>query len=322
MRSSLKPKIICSSRNFFPKGAWFYSSKKQADIAIQAGYDAVEFLPTWRIVYEVWRYGRLLAPAKLIDSGHRDWRYDRIMEAKRHRRPWWWYQLRNKEDWLFPPSSLGLWAMRWLQKLYNVPVSVMWREDADNFSPVLMELWDTVQGFDQQSVLAWVKEDPTRRGLVIDTLKFKRWLKSNHLEHQEGRAIDELLPYVKSVDYRGARLNRKASMAVESEGKLTESERVFRLLVKKGYHGPVVVEFGWPDLDQPPFGLVNENWQQFIHLHQRLTKSIETLMHFINVWFFTLASFILKRRRIDHERSITPTAPDSPGKIYSHRTYT
>ncbi len=266
-------KVICSGRNFFPKGAWFYSTKEQSSLAKGVGYVGLNFLPTWRFVWEILTLGRLSSSPSMILSAHRDWRYDRIMEAKVRNKPWWLYQIRNKEDWLFPPLSWCLTAMKRFQTLYKKPVSVMWLEDAANFFPVVLELWDKIQGVNQRQLITWCKKDRRNHGVVIDTLKFSGWLKSNGLENKKNQVIDELMPYIKWVDYRATKKNREPSLAVTIE-KMVESERLFKLLLKKGYRGDVVVEYGWPDLESPPFGIIRENRDAFNKFHKNLIKKI------------------------------------------------
>src|SRR3989344_4331661 len=266
--------IICSGRNFFPKGAWLYSTKKQSDLAKEIGYEGLNFLPTWRFVWEMLILGKLHASSDMILSAHRDWRFDRVMEAKTRNKPPWFYQIRNKEDWLFPPSSLCLKALKKFQKQYKKPVSVMWLEDTKNFSPVVLELWDKIQGINQRQLITWLKKDRKNRGVALDTLKFPGWLKSNGLENKENQVLDELMPYIKWVDYRATRKFREPSLAVTIE-KMEASERFFRLLLKKGYRGDVVVEFGWPDLESPPFGIINEDLPAFENLHKNLIKKIK-----------------------------------------------
>lgn len=172
MESMGRLKICISSRCFFPKGAYFYSTTKMAKLAEEVGYEGIEFLPTWRFVWEMNRYGELLAPKEMITSGHRDWRFDRVMEAGIKEKPWWFYQLRNKEDWLFPPSNSCLFALKKFQKKYKVPISTAWFTDTKNFSPVMLELWGPAQGVSYQGLLAWLKEDPKNHGVVVDTAKF------------------------------------------------------------------------------------------------------------------------------------------------------
>lgn len=269
-------KIICSSRNFFPKGAWAYSTNKQTQIAKNAGYDGINFLATWRFTYEMLRFGKLLAPVKFISGAHRDWRFDRVMEARVKNKPWWLYQFKNKEDWLFPPSNFCLEALRKFQKVYKKPVSVMWFKDAKNFSPVILELWNTIQGINQNKLMAWLKKDKKNRGVVIDTLKFSGWLKSNRLENRGKEVLEELMPFIVNVDYRAAKKNREKSLAV-TQGKMEESKRLFNRILKMGYKGDVVVEFGWPDLESSPFGIVKEDLSAFKKLHLNIIGEIKKI---------------------------------------------
>src|SRR3989344_7253372 len=124
-----KLKICISARCFFPKGAFFYSTARMAEMAEAVGYQGIEFLPTWRFVWEMARYGKLLAPRAMVVSGHRDWRQDRVMEAKNTKKSLIYSQVKNKYDWVFPPlSGLCLKALQKFQKVYKVPISVTWFE--------------------------------------------------------------------------------------------------------------------------------------------------------------------------------------------------
>jgi len=270
-------KIVSSGRNFFPKGAFFYSTKKIAELAKGVGYEGIEFLPTWRFVWEMTRYGRLLASPEMLASGHRDWRFDRVMEARIKSRPDWWFQVREKTDWLFPPSGICLTALQKFQKIYKVPVSVAWFADTKNFSLVMLELWSKKQGIDQKGLLKWLGEDHKNHGVVIDTAKIDSWLISNNLEDKR-KALEELLPYTFEIHYRvksnirGVRLGGKKGVG-ELSDKTTEN--LFSLL-KMGYRGRIVVEFGWPDLEGSPFGLIGEDIQGFKNLHRRIISLVKS----------------------------------------------
>lgn len=268
-------KIVCSLRNFFPKGGLFYSLKKQASLAKQVGYNGIYILPTWSIVLELLTKEKLSVSEDFLFHGHRDWRFDRIMEAKVKNKPWWFYQLRNKEDWLFPPSDICLKGLKKYQEVYRQPVSVMWFEDTNNFSPVTLELWNKMQGINHQELLRWLNKDRKNRGISLDTLKFPGWLESNNLQNKEDEVLEQILPYVINVDYRSTKKKREKSLAV-TQGKIEESDRLFKLILKKGYKGSITVEFGWPDLQSPPFGIFREDLSSFYKLHKNIIHRIKS----------------------------------------------
>lgn len=269
------PRIISSGRNFFPIGAFALSTKQQEELAKSVGYEGIEFLPTWRVCWEAIRHGKLLAHDKFISSFHRDWRFDRLMEAKRRREPLWIYQFREKADWLFPPSSIALRVLQNLQKRYQVPVSVSWFPDTKNFSPVMLELWHTDQGIDQAGVLRWVGDDPKNRGAVIDTAKIGGWIESNGLTYQKEKVLKELLPHVFEIHYRvKGKIKRSLSIGGELSDDTTQN---LVWILRNGYKGRIVVEFGWPDLENPPFGLFREDLDSFKNLHEKLITSIRNI---------------------------------------------
>jgi hypothetical protein len=248
------------------------SSRDIVDLAKEVGYEGVEFLPTWRFVREIKKYGKLLANKQMVVSGHRDWRFDRVMMARLDNKPDWKYQLREKADLLFPTSGACLSALRKFQKYYEVPVSVTWFEDTKNFSPVMLELWGVDQGINQEKLLRWLKSDPKERGVVIDTAKIGKWLKSNNLLEKKERVLEDLFPHIFEVHYRQVKKKNKWKL-----GKIHESSEILKLLLNFGYKGRVVVEFGWPDLDNPPFGIVSENMDRFRELHKRVRNSINSI---------------------------------------------
>src|SRR3989344_970637 len=164
MRIERKARIVSSGRNFFPKGAFFYSTKKVAELASEVGYEGVEFLPTWRFVWEMQRYGRLLAPKEMIVSGHRDWRLDRVMDPKNAREPVWLRQIKDMADWVSPPpTSLCLTVLKKFQRIYKVPISTIWFSDTKNFSPVMLEIYNQEQGIDQEGLIKWLKQNSKAR---------------------------------------------------------------------------------------------------------------------------------------------------------------
>lgn len=268
-------KICVSDRCFFPKGAYFYSTAKMAELAQEVGYEGIEFLPTWRFVWEMKRYKKLLAPNKMIASGHRDWRFDRVMEAKIKKRPWWFYQLRNKEDWLFPPSNCCLSVLKKFQEKYKVPVSTAWFADTENFSPVMLELWSPAQGVDYQGLMRWLKENPKNHGVVIDTAKFTSWLKDNNLLKKKRQIFRRLLPHVFEVHYRSKK--KGLDKAVNLGGGLRDdSDENLKFVLKEGYQGRIVVEFGWPDLEQNLLKWRGD-WRQFRQFHQAIINFIRQI---------------------------------------------
>jgi uncharacterized protein YlxP (DUF503 family) len=262
MRGKLK--LIASGRCFFPAGAFFWSTKDQAMIAGQAGYEGLEFLPTWRVVWEVFRYGKLLAPEKMVSSFHRDWRFDRVMEARLKQKPWWFYQFKHGSDWLFPFSDTCAWALEKLQKRYQVPISTIWAQDKKLFSPIMVEIYGRFQGFDDQGLLGWLRSDPQSHGLVLDTVKMDFWLKDFGLLGQKRAVLKKLLPHVFEVHYR-----------FHYRWKHDPSQNM-KLIVGLGYQGKVVVELGWPDIQEPIVGW-KKDFSHFLKTHRRIVKFLKSL---------------------------------------------
>lgn len=238
--------IISSSRNFFPGGA-LESSKNLWQKAQEAGYQGIEFLPSWAVCWESISGGDLSIYPEFVSSLHRDWRLDRVMEARVKGKPDICYQLRNKEDWLFPPSDVCLGVLQKLQKKYKVSVSTMWFSDVKNFSPVMLELWSTEQGVNQNSLLTWLRKDPKNHGVVIDTAKIDSWAETNGISVEY--SLRKLWPYISEVHYRfkGKSLGRISGV----RGNLSEdSNKNMETILRMGYRGRIVVESGWPDMEK------------------------------------------------------------------------
>lgn len=265
-------KIVASHRCFFPKGAFFNSTDRMAELAKEVGYEGIEFLPTWRFVYEMKRYGKLLAPEEMISSGHRDWRIDRVMLARLDNRPDWTYQFREKADLLFPPTNICLAFLKKFQKLYRKPVSTTWYDDTKNFLPVMLELHGYKVGIDEKKLFEWLKEDPQKHGVVLDITKFPKWLESIGKFNRKDEILKKLVPYIFEVHYRQIRKDNKWKLTTPKEGR-----EIIRKLFKYGYQGKVVVEFGWPDLDNPPFGLLKEDIGRFRKLHKQIISLLREI---------------------------------------------
>lgn len=269
-------KPIISHRCLFPYGAFLFSTKQVAEIARDLGYQGVEFLPTWRFVWEIARHGKLLAEKETVHSGHRDWRFDRVMERKLGRRSFPSATFGSKPDYLFPPSFLCLRALKAFQKEYGVPVSTTWFSDLFHFSPTELELWGKEQGIDYQGLWKWLNEDSQNRGVVLDTYKFRGFLKSHQLEKQEDQIIKELLPYIREVHFRPGRGGEEMEDVLK--GKIrTDSVQILSEVISTGYEGSVVVEFGWPEA-----GIVLkpslENLDEFASFHRRLLSFVDDLL--------------------------------------------
>lgn len=265
-------KLCISHRCFFPKGAFYYSTEKIAKLAKEVGYDGVEFLPTWRFVWEMKWYGKLLAPKEMVVSGHRDWRFDGIMDARLKNKNFWSGQIKERAFSVFPASNICLSALKQFQKAYQVPVSVAWLSDTENFSPVMLELWGTRQGIDQKELMNWLRKNPKNKGVVIDTAKFGKWLESNRLLKEKKGILNQLIPHIFEIHYRQVNQGNKWELA-----KLKEIKEILRYVLKQGYRGRIVVEFGWPDLDDSPFGLFREDLEVFKKLHRNIFTFIQNI---------------------------------------------
>jgi hypothetical protein len=267
-------KLVVSHRCWFPNGAYFFSTKEIAEMAKDLGYEGVEWLSTWRFGWEMLRYRKLLAPDGMVVSGHRDWRFDRVMEAKLKGKPWWWYQFKNKEDWLFPPSGMAVRTLKRFQRRYKAPISVSWFEDTRNFSPVMLELWGRKQGVDYEGLLRWLDEDSENRGVVLDTAKFSSWLESCGLLGKRRKVMKRLLPNVFEVHFRLKKKGREAAMDARWGRLKDDTVENWNLVRELGWKGRVVVEVGWPDLDESPFGLLKEDLEKFRELHGRVREMV------------------------------------------------
>lgn len=272
-----KIKIVCSGRNFFPGGAFWLSTRRQEELARAAGYDGIEFLPTWRVAGEVVRHGRLLCSDKFVVSLHRDWRFDVVMETKIRKKPWW-NQFRRGFDWLFPLSGRCLSVLKKLQKRYKVAVSIMWFEDAKNFSRVMLELWNKKsQGVGYKELLRWLKEDKENHGVVMDTAKLTSWLESEGLVDKKEEVIKRLLPHTFEIHWRLKKKGRVIGLKGLGGGLKEDTDENLRLILKLGYQGRVVVEAGWPDLDDNQVGWLRADWSKWRDQHKRLVRRVRRL---------------------------------------------
>ena len=231
-------------------------------MARNVGYEGVEFLPTWRFVWEMKRYGKLLAPEGMVASGHRDWRFDRVMQAINEGKPSWLYQFKTKGDLLFPPSSLCREALQQFQKVYRVAVSTIHFNDTKNFSPVMLEIINKRESLGYIDLMEWLREDPKNRGVVLDTDKISLWLEDNNLADDKDRIISELIPFTSEIHYR--------SFLERYPGRQERSGKNLQTILSLGFKGRVVVEFGWPDMENSPFGLFKEDLNVFKKIHKRL----------------------------------------------------
>lgn len=268
-------KPIISHRCLFPYGAFLFSTKQVAEIAQDLGYQGVEFLPTWRFVWEMARYGKLLAERETVHSGHRDWRFDRVMERRLGRRSFLSATFGSKPDYLFPPAFLCLQALKTFQARYKVSISTTWFADLTNFCPAMLELLGKEQGIDYQGLLRWLDKDPQNRGVVLDTYKFRLFLESLGLEKKEDRIIKELLPYMKEVHFRPGRGREELEDVIGGKMR-TDSVQLMAKVINVGYKGPVVIEFGWPEAGivlKPSLG----NLDEFTNFHRRLLSFVDSL---------------------------------------------
>lgn len=273
-------KLVASMRCFFPRGAFLMSTKEMARIAREVGYDGIEFLPTWSFVYEMLRFGELTAPEEMVASGHRDWRFDRTMGAITGGKPWWIYQLRNKEDWLFPLSQICLPVLQKFQKRYKVPVSVSWTADLPHFKPVMLELWGKAQGFDYAQLGRWIKNDPENHGIVLDTAKFTSWLESNNLLDRKREIIRRLLPHIFEVHFRFKKKGREGALGGIGKdwGRLrADTVENYQFVLEAGYSGPIVVELGWPDVDESIVRMLGEDFRKFRKVHSEFVEKLSQL---------------------------------------------
>lgn len=229
-----KFKIIVSDRCFFPWSA-FRSSRKIVQLAKSLGYKQVEFHPTWAVCWEALTKGRLSCKAGDICSFHISWREDGVGAGlgflKRTLMPTYM---------IFPFKPLGAWVLQKLEKVYDKEAVVHWPWDFKKYKKPILELHSFLE-IDFEKVKALIGEKKIK-GVVVDTDKLAGWCKRH--KGDEGRVLKELFPFVKEVHFRfGHRRDIGESLDIER----SNSARIIKKLLRLGYKGRVVVEFGWPD---------------------------------------------------------------------------
>lgn len=75
-----------------------------------------------------------------------------------------------------------------------------------------------------------------------------------------------LLPHAFEVHHR--------SFLEKYTGRLERSRENLQTILSMGFKGRIVVEFGWPDLDEAPFGLISEDISRFKKLHKEIIDLI------------------------------------------------
>ena len=136
----------------------------------------------------------------------------------------------------------------------------------------MLELHGHKLGVGKVELINWLRESPGKHGVVIDTTKFGKWLESVDLVRERNEVLRELVPYIFEVHYRQIRRDDRWKI-----GNAKESREIIELLSKLGYQGRIVVEFGWPDLDNPPFGWLSEDLEEFKKLHQEVINFIRNI---------------------------------------------
>lgn len=234
----------------------------------------MEFLPTWRVAWEVFRYGKLLAPDSMVASFHRDWRFDRVIEAKRRRLPAVALQFKERADLLFPPSPVCAGVLLKLQTVYGKTVSSQWREDTDRFKPVMMELWGKSMGFEYPELLEWLRTDPKNHQIVLDTAKLTGWLEEFGLEGRKEEVVRELLPHTRELHYR---FTGKIDRTIGLGPRLSDDsdDNLHFLISEMGYRGPVVAELGWPDVNEPIVGW-RKDFSKLLKVHRKIVAFLES----------------------------------------------
>ncbi len=256
----MKLKICVSDRCFFPKSA-FMSSKAVVELAKSLGYEGVEFHSTWAVWWEILMKGKLSCQSEDISSFHISWREDGKYLGLNSFKAFF-----NPDYRVFPFEPLGTNTLQKLEKKYQKPVVIHWREDFVKFKSPILEL----NGFLDMNCRQTEKEIKRGRikGVVVDTDKFTDWLKS--AEERENQALRRLFPYIKEIHFR---FGYKEDLNPRSVGKKTKSARVVKKLVEMGYKGRVVVEMGWPE----PGSVETLKNLGLKEVHRRIVKFLKNL---------------------------------------------
>jgi len=231
----MKLKICVSDRCFFPKSA-VMSSKAIVKLAKSLGYEQVEFHPTWAVWWETLIHGKLICSTGDISSFHINWREDRRNRGMSFLKG----NFLVKHSWPFVFESMGIWALKKLEKEYQKPVVVHWPEDFNRYRYPIVEL-QSFLGLNLKKIEKALKKGELK-GVLIDTDKFTGWLEAE--KEKENQSLKRLFPFIKEVHFR---FGYRENLDLASKGRKTKSAKVMRKLVEMGYQGRVVVEMGWPD---------------------------------------------------------------------------
>lgn len=230
-------------------------------LAKNLGYEQVEFHPTWAVWFEALVRGKLNCQPEDISSFHISWREDGQHDGLNSFQVFF-----NPNYRVFPFEPLGTKTLQKLEKKYQKPIVIHWREDLDRFKFPLLELHGPL-GMNFQQIEKEIKKGRIK-GVLIDTDKFGDWLKET--EESEDQALERLFPHIKEVHFR---FRNKEDVEPLSGGKETKSARVMKKLVKMGYRGRVVVEMGWPDSGS--IGVLRQEGLEKVH--QKIVKFLKSL---------------------------------------------
>ena len=228
-------KICVSDRCFFPHCA-FWCSQKTVKLAESLGYEAIEFHPTWAIWIESMFKNKLNCHPDKISSFHASWRED----ARSYWQGSWLGKIIYPAYNIFPPEPLGTKTLKILEKRYQKPVVIHWQQNFTHFQKPILELHGLLKMNKRQILNAISKKEI--KGIVIDTDKFKGWLKEN--KDSEAQVLKDLFPHIQEVHFR---FGHQENLDLFSNKVTSNSAKLTKKLIKMGYQGKVVVEMGWPD---------------------------------------------------------------------------
>jgi hypothetical protein len=237
------------------------STKAVVELAKSLGYEQVEFHPTWAVWWETLTKDKLSCRARDISSFHINWREDRRNEGMSFIRG----NFLIKHSWVFAFESMGIWALRKLEKKYRKPVVVHWPEDFDRYQYPIVEL-QSFLGLNLKKVENELKKGRIK-GVLIDTDKFTGWLEATG--ERENHVLRRLFPYIKEIHFRF----RHQEDARLSRSKKTKTVQLMEKLVGMGYKGRVVVEMGWPD----PGSIEVLQKLGLKEIHRRIVKFLENI---------------------------------------------
>lgn len=280
---------------------WFFflTLDEAVDLALQAGYDGIEYFPfRWNMTHDVLNGNVNRTSLSRILSAHQAWRSERnIFEI--------WSPLAAKAFFLVPERRNSMRHLLMLQELTgrNIPVTLYpyhegiiggkeWNEGQYPEFSQFLERWvqtDTglLTRWKVNSPIGFVNRAAKRgfTGIVIDTAHIRK--ESDGLSFGDWRqSIPTLLPHTKAIHVRsispqekeGAKYNNQVEMYNFVRNQSGELHEMLRQIRDQNWQGLVVTETPFDTIRWISPGIGHVSKQEFVKAHKRLLGSIKGVL--------------------------------------------